>query len=537
MLLTLTTTRSPATDLGWLLHKHPAKVQMFELAFGRAHVFYPEATERRCSAALLLDVDPIGLVRRRGGPAGEGFSLQQYVNDRPYVASSFMSVAIAQVYGSALGGRCSDRPELVNEVLPLEARVAVLPCRGGEVFLRRLFEPLGYEVLVQPHALDAKFTDWGDSSYFTVTLRGRNRLCDLLTHLYVLIPVLDNDKHYWVGDDEVEKLLRRGEGWLASHPERDAITRRYLKHQSSLARAALARLADEDQPDPDADLVQRELEEEALEAQVRIEACDAAAGAAVRLDEMARDVPPSDATARASAGAGISGATLPAVAEIGAADRPERGPTLNTQRLATVLAALRGCEAQSVIDVGCGEGKLLRLLLDDRGASASGRSQFQRIVGMDVSLRSLKIAAERLRLDRLPPTKRQRITLMHGSLMYRDARLRVDAATPFDAATCVEVIEHLDAPRLAAFERVLFEFAQPRTVIITTPNREYNVKWETLPAGRLRHRDHRFEWTRAEFQAWAGGVAERFGYTVRFLPIGPEDATVGAPTQMGVFRS
>ena len=519
MLLTLTTTRAPATDLGWLLHKHPAKAQTFELAFGRAHVFYSEATEQRCTAALLLDVDPIGLVRRRGGPLREGFSLQQYVNDRPYVASSFMSVAIAQVYGSALGGRCTDRPELVNEAIPLEARVAVLPCRGGETFLRRLFEPLGYEVLAQRHAFDAKFTDWGDSSYFTVTLRGSHRLCDTLTHLYVLIPVLDNDKHYWVGEDEVEKLLRRGEGWLASHPERDAITRRYLKHQWSLAREALARLAEEDQPDPDAEHVQRELEEEALEAQVQIEAPEPAACEAVG----------PDVNSLAKAGLALSDATRQADAEVDSGDRPERGPTLNTQRLATVLAALRSCEAQSVVDVGCGEGKLLRLLLEDK--------RFERIVGMDVSLRSLKIAAERLRLERLPPMKRQRIILMHGSLMYRDARLRIDTATPFDAAACVEVIEHLDAPRLAAFERVLFEFARPRTVIITTPNREYNVKWETLPAGRLRHRDHRFEWTRAEFQRWAGGVAERFGYAVRFLPIGPEDATVGAPTQMGVFRS
>jgi 3' terminal RNA ribose 2'-O-methyltransferase Hen1 len=266
--------------------------------------------------------------------------------------------------------------------------------------------------------------------------------------------------------------------------------------------------------------VQRELEEEALEAQVQIEAREPAA----------RDAVGPDAMTQGAARAGLSDTTsVPPIAEADLEDGSERGPTLNTQRLATVLAALRGCEAQSVVDVGCGEGKLLRFLLDDK--------RFERIVGMDVSLRSLKIAAERLRLERLPPMKRQRIELMHGSLMYRDVRLRVDAHTPFDAATCVEVIEHLDAPRLAAFERVLFEFARPRTVVITTPNREYNVKWETLPAGRLRHRDHRFEWTRAEFQAWAGGVAERFGYSVRFLSIGPEDAAVGAPTQMGVFHS
>lgn len=536
MLLTLTTTRPPATDLGWLLHKHPDKVQTFELPFGNAHVLYPQATEQCCTAALLLDVDPVGLVRRRGGPAGEAFSLQQYVNDRPYVASSFMSVAIAQVYGSALGGRCKDRPELVDAALPLEARIAVLPCRGGEGFLRRLFEPLGYAVEARRHPLDAKFPEWGESRYFTVTLRGERRLCDLLAHLYVLIPVLDDDKHYWVGDDEVEKLLRRGEGWLAAHPERDEITRRYLRHQRSLTREALARLAEEDHADPDAEDVQHGSEEVALEALIRVNsqtvALESAPAQEVDTQNGTTNAAKSDSAWEGAAANGVEPAST-----IGDSEPPaERGPTLNTQRLATVLAALRACGATSVVDVGCGEGRLLRLLLEDRGASASGRPQFERILGMDVSLRSLKVAAERLRLERLPPMQRRRIELIHGSLMYRDTRLRIDAATPFDAAACVEVIEHLDPPRLAAFERVLFEFARPRTIVVTTPNREYNVLWPTLPAGQFRHRDHRFEWTRAEFESWARGVAERFGYAVRFLPIGPKDAAVGAPTQMGVFE-
>lgn len=501
MLLTVTTTRRPATDLGWLLHKHPEKVQAFKVAFGQAHVFYPEATEARCTAALVLDVDPVGLVRRRGGSSGDGFSLRQYVNDRPYVASSFLSVAIAQVYGSALGGRCADRPELVDELLPLEARIAVLPCRGGEAFLRRLFEPLGYAVQAEQHPLDSKFPDWGDSSYYTVTLSGQQRLQDLLTHLYVLVPVLDNDKHYWVGQDELEKLLRKGEGWLAGHPEREAISTRYLKHRRGLATEALARLAEADHPDPGTEQVVHEQEEAALEAAVVVPG-----QAATRLPETQSD-----------------GGAAPAV--------EERVPTLAEQRLAIVLAALRGCGARSVVDLGCGEGKLLRLLLDDK--------QFERIVGLDVSLRSLKIAAERLRLDRLPPKlvgpasgrSEPRLELMHGSLMYRDSRL-----AGFDAATSVEVVEHLDPPRLAAFERVVFEFAQPRTVIVTTPNVEYNVRFETLQAGRLRHRDHRFEWTRAEFETWARGLATRFEYDVRFLPVGPEDAEVGAPTQVAVFE-
>src|SRR6266702_5006646 len=250
MLLTLTTTHSPATDLGYLLRKNPARPQSFSLSFGKAHVFYPEATGERCTVALLVEVDPVGLVRNRRGPSGEGGALEQYVNDRPYAASSFLSVALADVFGSALSGKSKERPELADTPLPLCVKFSALPCRGGEEFLRKLFEPLGYTVSARRLPLDEKFSDWGESAYHRVELEARLPLQRLLSHLYVLVPVLDNDKHYWVGDDEVEKLLRHGEGWLASHPERETITRRYLKHQRSLVHDALARLVDDD-PDPD----------------------------------------------------------------------------------------------------------------------------------------------------------------------------------------------------------------------------------------------------------------------------------------------
>jgi 3' terminal RNA ribose 2'-O-methyltransferase Hen1 len=196
MLLTLTTTHRPATDLGYLLHKNPGKVQSFELSFGRAHVFYPEASDERCTAALLLDVDAVGLVRSRKGPAGEGFSLEQYLSDRPYAASSFLSVAIARVFASALAGTSRGRQELADTAIPLTARIAALPCRGGERLLRSLFEPLGYSVTADRHTLDERFPEWGESAYFTVELDATKRLCDLLSHLYVLVPVLDDDKHY-----------------------------------------------------------------------------------------------------------------------------------------------------------------------------------------------------------------------------------------------------------------------------------------------------------------------------------------------------
>jgi 3' terminal RNA ribose 2'-O-methyltransferase Hen1 len=460
MILEISTTHRPATDLGYLLHKNPARAQVFQLPFGSAHVFYPAATAELCTAALLLNIDPIGLVRAHGGP---GRAAHEYVNDRPYVASSFMSVAISRVFGSAMAGRSTDRPELTEAPLPLSATLAVVPCRGGERLLRRLFEPLGYEVTAQQHALDPVLDSLGPSPYFTVALARTGRLRDLLTHLYVLIPVLDTDKHYWIGDGEVEKLLRHGEGWLGGHPDRELIARRYLRY-APLVRQALARLVDDEEPAFEEREEARGSDEQALEGSVR----------------------------------------------------------LKDQRIGAVLAVLRQSGARRVVDLGCGEGVLLQALVKEPA--------FQHLLGIDVSHRALVIAADRLHLDRLPPKQRERISLLHGSLVYRDRRLE-----GYDAATVIEVIEHLDPPRLAAFERALFEFAHPRTIVLTTPNVEYNVRFPGLPPGAFRHADHRFEWTRGEFRAWSDTVARRFGYGVRFLPVGPDDPDVGAPTQMAVF--
>ena len=461
MLLTITSESPPATDLGWLLHKNPARVQSFELAFGEAIVFYPEATEERCTAALLLRVDPVGLVRRKGGGTA-GFALEQYVNDRPYSASSFLSVAIARVYGTALAGRCAKRPELVDQVAPLRARLAALPARGGPGVIARLFEPLGYAVEAARHPLDERFPEWGESRHHTVEVSAETTLKDLLSHLYVLVPVLDDDKHYWVGDPEVDKLLRHGESWLASHPEKSFIAERYLKHRRSLVDAALARLLTDDATDPDA---ARDGREEAVE-------------------------------------------------------RPLR---LHDVRLAAVADALRQTGARRILDLGCGEGKLLRRLLEERS--------IDQVTGVDVSHRALEIAARRLRLESMPERRRRRVRLLHGSLTYRDRRL-----AGYDAAALVEVVEHLEPGRLRALERTVFEHARPGSVVVTTPNREYNTKFESLAPGRFRHPDHRFEWSRDEFQGWANGVAQRFGYAVRFAAVGPEDPELGPPTQMGVFR-
>jgi 3' terminal RNA ribose 2'-O-methyltransferase Hen1 len=473
MLLTITTTYRPATDLGYLLHKNPGRSQEAELAYGRAHLFYPEATGDRCTFALLLDLDPVAIVRGNAGQ--DGGLLDQYVNDRPYAASSFLSVAMAVSLRTALNGRCDQRPELVQQAIPLEAAVTPLPVRGGADLVARLFGPLGYEIETVSIPLDEAWPEWGSSPYVTLRLKAECRLADLLNHLYVLIPVLDLKKHYFIDGDEIEKLLARGGSWLASHPDRELIARRYLRRKRSLAAEAIARLAEAD----------------GLE------------------DEEASPGP-----------AGDEAAELPKDAAEESLEKPLR---LHEQRLQAVMEVLKASGARRVADLGCGAGKLLKRLVAEK--------QFEEILGLDIGIRSLEIAARRLRLDTLNEKKRNRIKLMQGALTYRDTRIE-----GFDAAALVEVIEHIEPDRLPSAERAIFEFAKPGLVVITTPNREYNAKFEGMAPGSLRHADHRFEWTRSEFSGWASGVAGRFGYAVRFQGIGEADPELGHPSQMAVFE-
>ncbi len=463
MILTIATTHRPATDLGYLLHKHPDRQHVAELSFGTAHVVFPVATPDRCEAAVVLEIDPIGLVRA-GHYHGSQASLAHYINDRPYAASSYLSVALAKLFGTALSGRSKERPELAPVAIPLEIGLPVLPCGGGPALVRRLFEPLGYRVTATPLALDPQFPDWGDSRYLGVTLAGTVTLHDALEHLFVLLPVLDDDKHYWVGSDEVDKLLRRGGQWLAGHPDKDLITSRYLRHDRQLTRAALARLVADEATDPDRADAENDAAEEAVERRVG----------------------------------------------------------LHDQRIESVVRLITQAGAERVLDLGCGSGKLIAALLK--------QASVRQVTGVDVSHRALEVAARRLHLDQMSARARARVELLHGSLTYTDGRLR-----DFDAAAVVEVIEHLDPPRLAAFERAVFGHAQPDLIVVTTPNAEYNALFETLPAGTFRHADHRFEWTRSEFADWAAEVAAQHGYQARLSGVGPEHAQLGYPTQMAVF--
>jgi len=466
MLLTITYTGTDTTKLGFLLYKNPYRPQEFELGFGNAYVFYPEISDKKTTAALLLDINPINLARGKEGTGESG--LFDYVNDRPYVCSSFMSVAISSVFRTAMTGRCEEYQELCDSAIDLEAGIAMLPCRSEETMLNKVFEPLGYEVNYEKYLTDEKFPAWGESKYVNLTLKAKVRLCDLLKHIYILIPVFDRQKHYWIGNDEVEKLLRNSGDWLSNHPQKGFITSRYLKRMSPLVNLAFARLSSETDSEEDAD---------------------------------------GDETSLQSAEK---------------KEKIEKKLSLNAKRLGSVVAALKNCRAKSVIDIGCGEGNLLRML--------SREKQFERISGADVSSLALERASDKLKLDEASDYIREKINLFQSSLTYQDLRFK-----GFDAVCVIEVIEHLDLSRLRAFEQVLFNFTKPRFVILTTPNREYNVKYEYLGEGKLRHNDHRFEWTRAEFREWAEKTCAKYNYTVKFSEIGETDEVLGASTQMGVF--
>ncbi|WP_375386922.1 3' terminal RNA ribose 2'-O-methyltransferase Hen1 [uncultured Amnibacterium sp.] len=438
--------QADATALGHLLHKHPDRVQRFSAPVGDVHVLYPESSEKRCTAAVVLEVDPIALARSTRFRSDPG-ALGHYINDRPYVASSMLAVALGTVFRTAMTGRSDAFPELAAADLPLTISVPVVAVRGSEEDLvRRLFEPCGWAVGETVVPLDPAYPAWGASRYRSVTLRGRMPLARALRQVYVLLPVLDDTKHYWVSDDEVDKLERNGSGWLDDHPERALIARRYLLHQRALV-------------------------EQAVEA--------------------------TDAAPR---------------------DRP-----LAAQRADAVLQALHDAGASSVVDMGCGPGALLARLAKDR--------TFRRIVGVDVSARSLETAARVLGLAQASDAERERIALRHGSVVYRDPSL-----ADLDAMVLMEVIEHVDPSRLDALEDAVFGAAHPATVVVTTPNAEYNALYPGLRAGDRRHDDHRFEWTRAELRAWAEGIASRHGYRVSYRPVGAEDAALGAPTQLALFQ-
>jgi len=395
MLLEISTTHNPATDLGFLLHKHPDKVQEIDLAIGKAHIFYPEANQNRCTICLLLDINPIEVIKSKKNI--RNFLQENYVNDRTYTSNSFMSTAIVKAFGSAINGTCHTRPELPETKMPFEVKLHAINVEN-ESQLKELFEPLGYEINYQKYDVDSQFVEWGKSKTITLSLKKTTTLQELLSQLYVFILVLDNERHYWIGNQEIDLLKRRGAGWLDSHPQKEWIIKRFLKYIPELTYSAKLNILKD--------------EENIKENQ-----------------------------------------------------KKEKELNLHQKRLLKAFQLLKNSHSESVLDVGCGEGKLLKLLLKD--------SQFKKISGTDVAFSELQRANEKLYLDTASPYIKEKISLFQSSVTYQDERF-----LGYDAIALVEVIEHINEERLEVFEKNIFGYARPKTVVLSTPNSEYNVLFE-----------------------------------------------------------
>ncbi len=446
MLITITYEGTNTQQLGYLLHKNPYAAQEFSLTFGKAYVFYPEVSDERTTAALLLDINSLDLAKGKENSSNTG--LFDYVNDRPYTSNSFMSVALNRVFGTAMKGRCDKNQALADTPIDLTANVHMLRCENDEL-PRRIFEPLGYMVKIERRLLDERFPEWGESPYIDLTIKGTVKLSELLNHLYVTIPVFDGNKHYFIDENEIEKLLSHGGEWLKTHPYRKTITKGYFNNIRSITKSALGIISDDNDT-----------------------------------------------------------------------EQPKQ-KRLDTERLDTITQAVLDSGAKSVLDLGCGEGKYVARLLNE--------PQISHITAADVSVKALESAKNRI--EKLTQRQKDRVEFIQASAICRDRR--------FDGHDCcllIEVIEHIDEDRLSVMERVVFELTKPKTVIVTTPNAEYNANYEFLNEGELRHTDHRFEWNREKFRDWTEKICEKYGYKVRITGIGNENEIHGAPTQMGVFE-
>ena len=467
MHLNLTVEGPGAEDFSYLLHKHPNKLFRKELGgFGEVFVYYPVADDGRASASLTVLIDTA-----RGGKGRSRMPEEatQYVGDWAYASGTVLATALRVAFATALGGRCQDKPDAVGCPMHLTAVLPAVRARGGEDAVRRLFAPLGYEVTTTSEDADPEYPEWGESRALGVRLVGDVTLHALLTHLYLLLPCLDTSRYHHVGDAEVDKLLRHGEGWLDDHPERGRILSHYLRGKRGLIDAANTALA-----------------ERAPEA-----------------TEATEDEPEDE-----------GGATPLAVDTEAARERPLR---LLDHRLTAVLGALRAEPAcRSVVDLGCGEGVLVRAML--------AQGDIESVVGIDPAPTALTRALRRVKYDK-------RFRALQGSAFHLE-----DAAVGKDAVVLMEVIEHIEPSRLAWVEEMVWGRLGTRRVVVTTPNREYNARFEWVAEGGVRHHDHRFEWTREEFLVWARRVAEAYGYSVEVTGVGAVDEEVGPPTQMAVFR-
>jgi 3' terminal RNA ribose 2'-O-methyltransferase Hen1 len=461
--LSIATTRQGAKDLGFLLYKHPDRVFRSDASRNAkmsAVGFYPEATDERCEFCLVVEVDPVERVRGASWGAG----IAQYVEPLPFLASSYMAQALSLCLRSAMNGVVTSKDPAEEERLKVAAaekwplEITVSPLRTSPALISRMFEPLGWDVALHSIALDIPGMMSGDRGTDLHTLTLRGE-----------VTLQDALTHLYV-------LL----------PALDP-ARHYFYGESEVQK-----LLDKSQnwleQHPARELIvgrylskSRELRETALQ---QFETAD------------------DDET----------------VAE---GDVPDEPVSAHDERHQRIVEIVRGAGDVSVVDLGCGEGKLL-----ERLSKLPGKLE---ITGVEPAMRDLDKAHRALSRN---PGKQMdpRIKLKHGSILYADDQLK-----GFDIAILSEVIEHIDPERLDHAERCVFGFMQPRKVVVTTPNASFNEMFG-LEEGRFRHRDHRFEWTETEVTAWCGRIGRDYGYSYELGGAGGYEPAFGHLSHFIVFE-
>jgi 3' terminal RNA ribose 2'-O-methyltransferase Hen1 len=442
------------------------------MSFGEGYVYFQENPQGDNSLSLLVDVDPLATVQGRGQLSHmDGL----YVNDRAYVPSSLLTSALTKAFGTALSGRCKERPELASTPIDWTVSVPVVTSDWRTEILWSLFGPLGYEVRMAHVEREGHRSSHPDvaSDLTGVKLCTTATMREVLSHLVVLIQVLDQDNHRWLDEQDLDPFMRRVEGWLPEHPYGMFILKRALKHQKHLIKAVIAKFP------------------AIVDSQARISSINSEMWDASQLEEYA--------------------------------DQPL---SLNRQRFAVVQELIERLQPRSLVDLGCGDGSFIGFL-----ANGALLHPMERIIGMDVSASELARAKTRMEHLSSLPGRRTPVEWLLGSLLYRDPRIK-----GLDMAILIEVIEHIDPWRLPALERQVFGEGGYASIVVTTPNREFNLIYGLSEEHSLRHRDHRFEWTRQEFQEWVQKIASQYGYEWQIQGIGTVSLDHGSPSQMVLFQ-
>ncbi|PYF06198.1 3' terminal RNA ribose 2'-O-methyltransferase Hen1 [Ureibacillus chungkukjangi] len=443
MQLTIRGTGQDIQVISYLLAKNPNNLYERRVSGHLVRMFFSQFSEEEVEVTFFVTPDPIELSRNNS----KVYDITSYINDREFVVSSIFCTFLRTALGTALNGKPVEEYEpWVNHPFPLEFSFGPVASQLTDQDIQSLFQPLGYAVEITYGEADYNMDFKSKSSARFITLKGSTTLQMGLRQLFVLIPVLDNYKHYYIDEQEVEKIVRYGEGWLDKHPKREFILRQALRFKEVYGQFENQHTKKENESSPK-----------------------------LRLNDLRYDK------------------------IVGKVNQLKRKET--------------------VVDLGSGEGKLSEKL-----GFIDGVKEILAVEPSEsATLKALK-RFEKAAQDKNFVKPRQ----IFGSLFYYDERLKGK-----DVLILCEVIEHIDEYRLPKIIQTILQDYRPRTLIITTPNQEYNEVYGM--GGDYRHPDHRFEWTREEFQTWCKTQNENHEYNIAFDGIGEEHELHGYPTQMCLF--